>query len=191
MFKKVIISLVASSLLATPAMAQRWQGFDESATAGSQAQRRDAPATGASATATGFREPAYTPEQVERAEAASQAAFRRCQDDNLRGQTREVFVEAGTQIGTIIVDRVVNGRRTFGGGYFPRSNYGRGGNSNSRSCEDAANRAYYRTLTATPAYCDRVMVSRRRRDGTLIDGGEVEERCRSRREESFDAQMRY
>ena len=139
----------------------------------------------------GFREPNASPEQVARANEYSQAAFRQCMAEVRRDESRRGWNEAGQQVGVIVADRLIGGNR---GGYYGGSNYryNNGGNQSLQSCEEVRNTVYSDMLRATPAsYCDRVMTSTRRRDGTLVNGGNVDERCLSRSAEPFDAGMRY
>ncbi len=139
----------------------------------------------------GFREPNASPEQVARANEYSQAAFRQCMAEVRRDESRRGWNEAGQQVGVIVADRLIGGNS---GGYYGGSNYryNNGGNQSLQSCEEVRNTVYSDMLRATPAsYCDRVMTSTRRRDGTLVNGGNVDERCLSRSAEPFDAGMRY
>ena len=138
----------------------------------------------------GFREPNASPEQVLQATAFSQAAFRQCMGEVRRDESRRAWNETGQQVGVILADRLIGGNRGgyYGGNY--RNNYG--GNQSLQSCEEVRDTVYNDMLRATPAaYCDRVMVTTRRRDGTLVNGGNVDERCQSRSAEPFDAGMRY
>ncbi len=139
----------------------------------------------------GFREPNATPEQVLLATSFSQAAFRQCMGEVRRDENRRGWNEAGQQVGAALADRLIRGNRY---GYYNnyRSNYNNGANQSLRSCEEVRDRTYADMLHTTPAaYCDRVMTTTRRRDGTPINGGVVNERCQSRSSEPFDANMRY
>jgi hypothetical protein len=140
----------------------------------------------------GFREPNASPEQVLQATSFSQAAFRQCMAEVRRDESRRAWNETGQQVGIILADRLTRGN-SYGGGYYGGNNrYSNGGNQSLQSCEEVRDTVYNDMLRATPAaYCDRVMVTTRRRDGTLVNGGNVDERCQSRSAEPFDAGMRY
>ncbi|MCW1888081.1 MAG: hypothetical protein KIH67_000835 [Candidatus Moranbacteria bacterium] len=140
----------------------------------------------------GFREPNASPEQVLQATSFSQAAFRQCMQEVRRDESRRAWNEAGQQVGIMVVDRLTRSN-SYGGGYYGGNyRYNNGGNQSLQSCEQVRDTVYADMLRATPAaYCDRVMTSTRRRDGTLVNGGNVDERCQSRSAEPFDAGMRY
>ncbi len=178
MFKKVIISLIASSLLATPAMAQRWQGFDESATAGSQAQRRDARTTDAPAAPGSYRE-GYTREQLTFAMAAQREAVRMCRSGNLNAGINRMLTDVGTEAVGEVIAQVVNGR----GSHFYRGSYrSYGRDDSSQDCNALGQQVYQDALRAQPdSYCDSSMIATYTRGGQPVTEERMTRRCQSRR----------
>lgn len=156
-----------------------------------QGQAAQSSQSATSPEALGFREPNATPEQVLLATSFSQAAFRQCMSEVRKDESARAWNETGQQVGAALADRLIRGNRYgyYGGNY---RNYNNGANQSLRSCEEVRDRTYADMLHTTPAaYCDRVMTTTRRRDGTPINGGVVNERCQSRSSEPFDANMRY
>ena len=171
MFKSIISSLVLASALVTPAMAREYNAYPLGDLSGqSRSSTSSAHQSASSLPRSSYRE-GHTREQLTFAMAAREQAVRMCRRGNTNAQINQVLIEGGTQLTGVLVDRLVNGRRSFGG----YRNYGNV--SSEQDCDAIGNAVYQDALTAQlDSYC------RESSDEEYTRGGQPVRQERMRRE---------
>lgn len=121
--------------------------------------------------------PGHSAAQVQDARRQAQKAYRQCLIQGTGINVAGNLVNRG-------VDKLLGNRF---GSYYNNSSYGL-----TYQCEGLRQQIYADLMTVRPeAWCERVMTSERRRDGSMVEAEKVSERCGSNRAEDWDTALRY